>query len=265
MATVSIVTPMHNAARYIAETINSVQVQTYNDWEMILVDDKSSDSTVQIVEAFCKCDTRIKLVRLCENRGAANARNVAIGNASGRYIAFLDSDDLWHPNKLELQLQFMQANGYKFTYTAYDRFNDQGQSLGAVGVPFKLQYDDLLKVCYIGCLTVMVDKNYFGTVVMPQISKRQDFATWLLLLKKVKFAYGMNACLASYRIRDDSISANKFKAATYQWKVYRELEGLSLVRSIYCFAHYAIRGFFRQRYPRVAKFLGFLHMPNEVC
>jgi len=258
MPTVSIITPAHNSAQFISETIQSVLNQSISDWEMIIVDDYSTDNSVEIIQAFVEQDSRIKLIQLSENSGAAVARNTAIEAAQGRYIAFLDSDDLWLPDKLEKQLAFMQAHNYPFTYAAYDKIDENGQVFGHIGVPDKVTYSDLLKTCSIGCLTAMYDTQYLGKVYMPLIRKRQDFGLWLKLLKKTDYAYGINETLAQYRVRTDSISANKANAAKFTWRLYREVEGLNLMKASYYFSHYAVRSLLRTKAPGLARMLGVL-------
>ena len=258
MPLISIITPSHNASQFISETIRSVLNQSFSDWEMIIVDDCSADNSVEVIRAFVEQDSRIKLIRLSVNSGAAVARNTAIEAAQGRYIAFLDSDDLWLPDKLEKQLAFMQVDNYPFAYTAYDKIDENGQVFGHIGVPDKVCYSDLLKMCSIGCLTAIYDTEYFGKVTMPLIRKRQDLGLWLKLLKKTDYAYGLNETLAQYRVRTDSISANKANAAKFTWRLYSEVEGLSLIKASYYFSHYAVRGLLRTKAPGLAKLLGVL-------
>jgi glycosyltransferase involved in cell wall biosynthesis len=255
---VSIITPSYNSKKYISETINSIINQTYTNWEMIIVDDCSSDNSVELVQLFVEKDPRISLIKLTENSGVAIARNRAIEAAQGRYIAFLDSDDLWLPNKLEKQLSFMQKNNYPFSYTAYDKIDESGRVFDHIGVPDSVCYSDLLKTCSIGCLTAMYDTEYFGNVDMPLIRKRQDLGLWLKLLKETDYAYGLNETLAQYRVRTDSISANKVNAAKFTWRLYREVESLNLIKASYYFSHYAARGLLRTKAPSLARFLGVL-------
>ena len=256
---VSIITPLYNGSSFISDTIKSVQEQTFKDWEMIIVDDCSTDCSAAVVRAFSDHDPRIKLITLSFNSGAAVARNKSIELAEGRYIAFLDSDDLWLPQKLEKQLAIMKANDYSFVFSAYDKIDQEGHVFGCVGVPDKVSYADLLKIPSIGCLTAIYDTDYFETVYMPLIRKRQDLGLWLKLLKKANYAYGLNESLAQYRVRTDSISANKANAAMYTWLLYREVEGLSLIKSCYYFTHYAVNGLLRTKLPALARVLGVLN------
>jgi teichuronic acid biosynthesis glycosyltransferase TuaG len=255
---ISIVTPTHNCSAFISDAIHSVLIQSFSDWEMIVVDDCSSDSSALLIQSFSEQDSRIKLIQLAVNSGAAFARNIAIEAAQGRYIAFLDGDDLWLPDKLEKQLAFMQANNHSFSYTAYDKIDENGQVFGHVGVPQRVSYSDLLKTCSIGCLTAMYDTQFFGKVYMPNIRKRQDFGLWLELLKRTEYAYGLNEKLAQYRVRSDSISANKLSAAQYTWRLYRDVEKLNLLKASYYFSHYAVRGLLRTKAPSLARKLGVL-------
>ncbi|MCO4322416.1 glycosyltransferase family 2 protein [Aliidiomarina quisquiliarum] len=258
MALVTIITPSYNSSIFILKTLKSVTSQSFDNWEMIIVDDCSSDNSVEVIQSFADQDPRIKLIQLAENSGAAVARNTAIEAAKGRYIAFLDSDDAWSPDKLAKQLAFMQANDYPFTFAAYDKVDEAGKVFGHVGVPDKVTYSDLLKSCSIGCLTAMYDTEFFGKVYMPLIRKRQDLGLWLKLLKKTKYAYGLNETLGFYKVRKDSISANKKSAALFTWRLYRDIEKLSLPKASYYFSHYAVRGLLRTKYPGVARFLGIL-------
>ncbi|HSN65370.1 MAG TPA: glycosyltransferase family 2 protein [Fusibacter sp.] len=258
MEKVSIITPSYNSSKFISATINSVLSQTVTHWEMIIVDDCSTDNSVEIIQSCVEKDSRIKLIELTRNSGAAVARNKAIEMAQGRYIAFLDSDDLWLPSKLEKQLAFMQKNNYPFIYTAYDKIDEEGEFFGHVGAFDKVNYFDMLKNPSIGCLTVIYDTNHFGKVYMPLIHKRQDFGLWLKLLKKTEHAYGLNKILAQYRVHNNSISANKIKAACHTWLLYRQIEELSLFQSMYYFSYYATKGLLRTKAPNISRKLGFL-------
>ncbi|MFN3554385.1 MAG: glycosyltransferase family 2 protein [Bacteroidales bacterium] len=242
---VSIITPLHNSAQYIAETIDSVMAQTYTHWELIIVDDCSEDNSFEIAQDYARKDARIKLLRLTQNSGAAVARNTAIEKAEGRFIAFLDSDDQWKPQKLEKQLSFMIANNHAFAFTAYEKMDEKGKPAGSIDVPLSVSYKDLLRTCSIGCLTVIYDTHLLGKVFMPLIEKRQDYGLWLKILKTIPKAYGMQEKLALYRVRSNSLSGNKINAARYQWKVYREVEKLNLFKSSYYFTNYFLHGFIK--------------------
>ncbi|MFT2098084.1 glycosyltransferase family 2 protein [Marinomonas sp. 2405UD66-6] len=255
---ISIITPSHNSSSYISSSIESVLSQNIDDWELIVIDDFSLDDSVKVIQSFVEKDLRIKLIRLFNNSGAAVARNKGIEAAQGRYIAFLDSDDLWLPDKLEKQIAFMKEQRYPFTYTAYQRINEYGQVIGEVGIPDRVCYSDLLKKCSIGCLTVIYDTDYFGKVYMPLTRKRQDLGLWLCLLKKINYAHGISESLAQYRVHSDSISSNKINAAKYTWRLYRDVEGLNLFKASYYFLHYAINGLMRTKFPKIARLIGML-------
>lgn len=238
---VSIITPVYNAERFIEKTIKSVQAQTYTNWEMILVDDLSCDNSQTIIKRIQEKDSRIKYIKLKENSGAAVARNTAIEEAKGRYIAFLDSDDLWKSNKLEKQIDFMKSNNYGFTFTSYELISEDGTKLNkVVNVPDKINYDGLLKNTIIGCLSVIIDRKLVGDFRMPLIRKGQDTATWLKILKNYKYAYGINENLADYRLVQGSISSDKIGALKRTWNTYRNVENLGLIKSCYVFSCYIV-------------------------
>ncbi|MCC5919856.1 MAG: glycosyltransferase family 2 protein [Cyclobacteriaceae bacterium] len=239
---VSIITPLHNSAPFVTETIESVINQTYPHWEMIIVDDCSEDKGTDIVKEYAKKDRRIRLIENESNLGPAKTRNRAIEQSKGDYIAFLDSDDLWAPTKLAIQLEFMQSNKYAFTYTEYFKISEDGKPQGTQLIPNKLNYKELLKTCPIGCLTVIYDAKQLGKVYMPIIDKRQDYALWLKILKTLPYAHGLKEKLATYRVRKSSVSSNKLKAAGYQWRVYREIESLGLIKSCFYFVNYFLSG-----------------------
>lgn len=231
---VSIITPTYNCGPFIAETMDSVLAQSYTDWEMIIVDDCSTDDTRAIVERYQAKDSRFIYHCLEQNSGAAVARTRAMELAKGEYMAFLDSDDLWTPDKLERQLKFMQDHDYAFSCTAYEQIDEQGAPLGKVikTVP-KTDYNRLLLDCPVGNSTVMYSVAKMGKFQVPNIRKRNDDALWLQMLKKEKYIHGMPDVLMRYRIRSGSISANKLKVIKYHWILYREIEHLSVLRS--CF------------------------------
>jgi teichuronic acid biosynthesis glycosyltransferase TuaG len=259
---VSVVTPCYNSAAFIGETIESVRNQSVTDWEHILIDDGSSDGTADIVRTYADRDRRIKLIELGTNSGAAVARNTGINAACGRYLAFLDSDDVWLDGKLAVQLEYMTQNAAPFSFTAYYKIDEEGRRVGSVGVPSRVTYQDMLKTSYIGCLTAIYDTAYFGKIEMPLVRRRQDYGLWLQLLKKVE-GHGIHQPLALYRQRSGSISSNKARTSVYTWRVYREIEGLSLLSSAYYFSHYAVRGVLRSRLPALAKRFGLLHAVAE--
>jgi teichuronic acid biosynthesis glycosyltransferase TuaG len=236
---ISIITPSYNSKRFIKDTIDSVLSQTYENWEMIIVDDCSKDDSAIYIEELIKNDSRITLITLEKNIGAAEARNKALKVANGRYIAFLDSDDFWLPEKLEKQLDFMQKNDYAFTFTSYIPMSeDATEEYPFVSAPLEIDYSGYCKNTIIGCLTVMIDKDKTGDFRMPNIKSSHDMALWLLIMKRGVLAYGLNEVLAKYRLVSTSNTSKKYKAAMDVWKVYREIETLPLYKSSWYFVHY---------------------------
>lgn len=231
---VSIITPTYNCGRFIGETIESVQQQTYTNWEMIIVDDCSTDDTKSVVEKYLQQDKRIKYHCLAENSGAAVARTKAMELATGQYMAFLDSDDLWMPDKLEKQLEFMQKNNYIFTSTSYQHMTEDGKMMPKVlnAVP-KTDYNRLLLDCPVGNSTVMYDVSKMGKFQVPNIRKRNDDALWLAMLKREQYIHGLDRILMKYRLRNNSISSNKWSLVKYTWQLYRDIEHLSVITSIW--------------------------------
>ena len=239
---VSVITPSYNCARFIEETIRSVQAQTWQNWEMVIVDDCSTDNSVDVIQRIAKDDARIRLMQHQWNGGPAVSRNIAIENAKGRYIAFLDSDDLWLPEKLEKQLAFIKKKDAALVYSGYQKITEEGELKGVVHPPKQVTYNDMLRSNYIGCLTAVYDRQKIGKCYMPIIAKRQDHALWLKILKQTPVAYCLEEVLAHYRIQSNSVSSNKVMAAKYQWRIYREVEQLTFWKSARCFGHYAVNG-----------------------
>lgn len=234
--------PTYNSENFVSESIKSVLDQTYQDWELVVSDDGSTDGTLSLVKQFQESDNRIKLLPPSENKGPAHARNLAIAAAQGRYIAFLDSDDLWKPIKLARQIEFMQKQDEAFSFSSYDRIDEGGKFINTHWVRDPVTYRDLLKTCVIGCLTAVYDTEKIGKVFMPDIRKRQDFGLWLSILKRTGRAVPLQESLALYRVRNNSVSSNKVNAAKYTWSIYRDVEKLGLFRSAYYFGHYAVNG-----------------------
>lgn len=229
---VSVIMPTYNCAKYIGRSIKSVQEQTYQNWEIIIVDDCSQDNTKEIVDEYVKNDSRIQYHILEKNSGAAVARTVAMKLAKGSYMAFLDSDDIWMPNKLERQIKWMNDNGYSFSCTVYEHIDENDKPLNRIIKTIeKTDYNRLLLDCPVGCCTVVYDVEKMGKFEVPDIRKRNDYALWLQMLKKEKYIWGMPEVLAKYRIRKNSISSNKFKLIKYHWILYRDIEHLSVLRS----------------------------------
>ena len=245
---ISIIMPNYNSASFIEKSITSVLMQTYENWELILADDCSTDDSVKIIELLIADDKRIKLIKLAQNSGPAVSRNRAIKEARGRYIAFLDSDDLWTPNKLSKQISFMQEHDVALSYTGYYRIEENsGEIIDQINIPEKVDYSELLKQNIIGCLSAVYDTQKIGKVYMPDILKRQDFALWLNILKKIPYAYGIDEPLAYYRVRKTSVSSNKLIASKYNWKLYREIEKLPLYKAIYYFGWYTYKSFLKYK------------------
>ncbi len=239
---VSVVTPMYNSEKYIRQTIESVQKQTYDNWEMIIVDDCSSDRSVQIAQEFAAHDRRIHVILNKENQGVAVSRNISIANASGRYIAFLDSDDLWRPKKLEMQLKLMKKKGSAFCYGACGVIDAAGRDIKKNRmVPEQLTYKQLLRGNQIPCLTVIIDRQVVCDVQMPPIP-HEDYATWLTILKEQQIrAFGVQELIADYRERRESLSGGKLKAMSWAWNVYYNYLHLSFAKSLYYLGWHGFR------------------------
>ncbi len=238
---VSIITPAYNAQQTLAATIESVKAQTYQNWEMIISNDCSTDRTKEIAEQYAGADNRIRVINAACNGGAARARNAALKMAKGRYIAFLDSDDLWEPRKLEKQIDFMDKNNYAFTFTSYELIDENGNKLNKyVDSKPKMRYREVLRNTLIYCLTVVVDRDRVGPFEMPLLSHTEDQLTWAEILKRGYVAYGMPEILAQYRISTNSLTSNKAKSAKLQWETYRRYCGFGPVKSAAYFISYAI-------------------------
>lgn len=229
---VSIVTPLYNCEKYIEETIQSVFNQTYKNWEMIIVDDCSKDSGVKIVEKYKKLDKRVKLFCNRQNLGGAETRNEAIKKAQGKYIAFLDSDDIWKKDKLEKQIKFMEKNNYDFSHTEYERIGEKNEKLNIFSkISKKIDYKTLLYQNTIGCLTAIYNAEKLGKIYMPNIRTGQDYALWLEVLKKTKYAYGLQENLAEYRVRKGSLSKNKIKKIKNLYRMYRIYNNQNMINA----------------------------------
>ncbi|SCI45052.1 glycosyltransferase family 2 protein [Romboutsia sp. 1001713B170207_170306_H8] len=250
---VSIITPSYNCKRYIQDTIESVIHQTYKNWELIIVDDCSSDNTCEIIEKYAYDDKRIRLIKSKQNSGAAISRNIALSNAKGRFIAYLDADDLWYPQKLEIQINFMLRNNYGFSCASYEVIDNEGKPKGKnVYMIKKVDYrgfltNNLLQTVGIMIDTKIVDRKF---LIMPNMLRRQDAATWLQILKAGNECYGLNEILAKYRRTEGSLSSDKKKAIKGVWYLYRDIEHLSLPFSCYCFIRYAFLALWKRIYVR---------------
>ena len=241
MCKISVITPAYNAADFIDETIQSVINQTFTDWEMIIVDDASLDNTYAKISDWVSRDGRIKAIKLEKNSGVAAARNTALAAAKGDFIAFLDADDLWMPEKLETQYNFMRDNGYVLTYTEYKTFfGDDKDSAKLVRVPRVMTYSSIFKNTAIACLTVMVDRKTAGDFRMPQLLHTEDQCTWQMILSRGYKAYALCQPLSLYRRSEGSLTDNKLKVIKRQWYTYRNYHKLSVIKSTYYFISYAI-------------------------
>lgn len=238
---VSIVTPAWRAAGYVSDTIQGALAQTYTNWELLVVDDCSPDDTCAVVARAAAADPRVRLLRQSVNGGPANARNRALEEARGRFIAFCDSDDYWLPRKLELQLTFMQERSSAMSYTEFRRINESNSRIGArILVPESLGYHQLLKNTAIATSTVVLDRASIGDVRMTR-TFYDDFVLWLSIMKRGFTAHGLREDLMRYRVVGNSWSRSKSRSAGMVWRTYREIEGLSWPYSAWCLANYGMR------------------------
>lgn len=245
---VSIITPTFNSANYIAETIQSVQNQTYLHWELIIVDDGSTDHTISIIQEIQKVEPRIQLIRQEKNVGPAITRNKGIELAKGNYLTFLDADDLWFSNFIENSINTIEKTKIPFVFSSYRRSDEVLNFVYSdFIVPQKVTYSDILKTNSISCLTAFLDIEVLGKKFMPIIHKRQDMGLWLQYLKEIPYAYGIQEPKAIYRIRKNSLSRKKSDLIKYQWQFYRKVEKLSVIHSAYYMMHWMVRGFLKYR------------------
>ena len=235
---VSIITASYNCSDFIGETIESIQSQTYTNWELLITDDCSTDTSREVIMRYAEKDSRIRLLCLDKNSGAGIARNNSIRKAKGRFIAFCDSDDRWKPEKLERQLKFMVDNGYGLTYTSYDTCDESGTINGYVQCLRSLNFNKILRDNGIGCLTAIYDAEKIGKHFMPSIRKRQDWCLWIDIIRKTGKAYGLQEPLALYRVRSGSLSSNKIEMLRYNYAVYHDVlgnNGLKSAAILYCY------------------------------
>ena len=248
MPLISIITPSWNVEHLIGETIDSVQAQTLGDWELLIADDCSTDNTVAVIENYAAKDPRVRLIRQSRNGGPALTRQAAIEQAQGRFLAFLDSDDLWMPTKLERQIAFAREHRAALSYTAFRRINENSSVTGRlITVPESLTYDQLLKNTSIATLTALIDREISGPVAMQDLGY-DDFCLWLSVLKPGHTAWGLNEDLARYRVRGVSVSSRPMRSARWVWHIYRNVERLSLIKSAWCFGHWAMRAWLKRRH-----------------
>lgn len=244
---ISIIMPSYNTANYIEASIESVRHQTYENWELIIVDDCSTDDTDEVVRPFLS-DRRIRYLKNEQNSGAAISRNRALREAKGKWIAFLDSDDLWLSEKLEKQVAFMEQNGYHFSYTNYEEINMAGEKTGVrVTGPKKITKTGMFNYCWPGCLTVMYDAEIVGLIQIVDIKKNNDYAMWLKVCRKGD-CYLLDECLAQYRRgRAGSVSTHSVKTMVgWHYKLFREAEGFGLVQSVWNTARNLLWGVYKK-------------------
>lgn len=241
---VSVITPTYKSKEFIMETIQSVINQTYTNWELIVIDDASNDQIEDYIYSKIS-DKRVKVITKDTNEGAARARNDAIKISSGRYLAFLDSDDVWEKNKLSEQIKFMKEQQYAFTFTSY-RIVDQNSKKFIVNVPQSIDYEGFLKNTIIGTSTVILDRDKINNCYLVDVRQDHDSMTWLRIMRENKIrAYGISTVLTNYYKRDTSISNDKLKAARVHWKNLRKYENLSFLRTSYVFFNYSLRAFIK--------------------
>jgi len=238
---VSIVMPLYNCERYVEDSIKSVMEQTYSNWELIIVDDYSTDQSYILAQSLSENDTRIKLHQMQTNSGVAKVRNHGLSLALGKYIAFLDSDDMWLPTKLEKQIILMEENAILLSYTSYDTINEKNELTGMFSVKKRVTYHDILKTSTIGTLTTVYNAEKLGKYYFQDIG-HEDYVMKLEILKDIEYAEGIEEPLAKYRMTNNGLSGNKFKTALWQWRIYRDIEHLSIMKSLYYFIHYVYFG-----------------------
>lgn len=249
---VSIIVPVYNSEQYIEQTIACVQAQTYLKWEMLLVDDCSTDSSASIIKKMAERDSRLKYIPLQQNSGAAVARNTALKNANGQFIAYLDADDIWFPTKLERQLNFLKDNPHVgFSCCDYRKIDADGSDLNKiVHMPKTMTYSQYLKNTIIQTVGVIINLNVIDRALleMPNIRRRQDAATWAQILKAGNLFYGQNEVLAAYRRVSGSLSSNKLRAARLTWEWFRKIERLNFFYACWCYIGYAFNAVRKRLY-----------------
>lgn len=242
---ISIITPVYKAERFIRQTIAAVRAQSYQNWELLLIDDCSPDSSADIIRELQTEEKRIHYHRLPINSGAAVARNMALQMARGEFLAFLDSDDLWYPQKLERQLRFMKDKDCSFSYTGIEFVDSLGQKVKmSRSIPERTDYKLLLRQTVIATSTVMIDRRKVPPFQMPLRRSGQDYATWLQLLRQVDCALGLNECLTAYRLSGESLSANKLSSVRQVYEIQTQDEHIGRLRAVFntlCFCLYAFR------------------------
>lgn len=250
---VSVIMPAFCAEAYLSQAIDSVLAQSYPNWELLILDDQSPDGTREIAQSYAQRDPRIRCIRNEQNVGVAQTRNHGIDLSQGDWIAFLDSDDIWHPKKLETQLAAAKSAGADLVYTSYAMFRDEDQRRAEYLVPESVDYESLLLENVIGCSTVMVRRTFLENHRFSSELYHEDYALWLELLRSGAVAVGCPDVLVEWRISKDSRSYNKLNAAKNRWAVYRQAEKLPLWKSASAFAVYAVRGIVKVRKNRHAE------------
>lgn len=242
---VSIITPLYNSAAFIEDALVSVQNQQYQNWEHIIIDDCSEDNSLEIVERFSGKDARFKLIQLSKNSGSGVARNEGIKIAKGKYIAFIDSDDVWKEEKLERQVSFMQKNNVLLSYSSYGYINEKGGVLPKTyHISGKhIDYTGLLKKTDIGCLTGMYNAETLGKFYMSEHRRKQDYSLWLAILKIGVVGFGIDEILANYRLRKGSATSSKYKLILYHIRFLQETQGFNLIKASYYTVFWAYNGF----------------------
>lgn len=239
---ISVIIPLYSNAKFLPDAVHSVLNQTYQSVEIIIIDDQSTDNSFNVALQLAEQYDNITVLQNAQNSGAAMTRNYGIQKSSGRFICFLDADDFWDVTKLEKQLHFMLSSGYAFTFTSYAFTNETGElTTEAVTIPAKINYTQSLKNHTIWTSTVMLDLQQLSKsdILMPNVRRGQDTATWWQILKKVNYAYSLPEALAFYRRTNDSLSANKFKAMQRTWYLFTKIEKLPLHQAVYNFCWYA--------------------------
>ena len=244
---VSIITPNYNCACFIGQTIESVLSQTYRNWEMLIIDDCSTDNSIEIIEKYVKQDARIKMFKTeCNSGSPVKPRNIGIQNAQGRFIAFLDSDDLWLQDKLERQLPLFDDANAAVVFSNYEKITENGERKNRiVNAPIKLTYKQMLKGNYIGCLTAMYDVSRSGKVFFTDF-RHEDYVLWLTILHTGYVAVNTNTVGALYRVRGNSVTSKKMMVLRWQWVIYRNFLRLSVFISMYYFCFYAVNAFIKR-------------------
>lgn len=238
--------PSYNSSEFIEESIISLLNQSYSELELLITDDCSSDETVNIIRKYEEQDSRVKVFVLDKNAGAGVARNNSISHANGRFIAFCDSDDMWHRDKLKKQIELLQYSNAPLCYSSYDIIDTHGRFIQHIRCLSRVDYSTILRNNYIGCLTVVYDTTKTkGKVYMPTIRKRQDWATWICIIRDYGESIGINESLAYYRNVENSLSSKKIELVKYNWSVYRNFLEMNFIKSlvytiifIFAYLHY---------------------------